>query len=367
MSPHRPGTRPRPGPAALLPAAALLGALLASPPARAGNEKCLVCHGREGFGQTLPDGSFESLYVDADELAHSIHGGWACEDCHADVTEIPHQPPEPVSCTRCHYAGNDRGAPDDVDYDAYKASVHGRLAAAGDPRAPACQDCHGSHDVFPAIDGRSSIARKNIPKTCGRCHMDVYAEYSRSVHGTAVESGKAPEAAVCTDCHGEHAIEATDKEESEVSPTHLAETCAKCHASVPLMSKYGIPADRVTTYEETYHGVANRFGSTVVANCASCHGVHEILPSSDPRSPINKANIAQTCGKCHEDVNENYTEGSIHVDPHSRDSGILYWITLFFTVLTTGTMAALIAHILLDLNYRLRQRRRGHGRHPSGA
>ena len=32
-------------------------------------------------------------------------------------------------------------------------------------------------------------------------------------------------------------------------------------------------------------------------NCASCHGFHKILPSSDPKSTVNTKNLGQTCGQ----------------------------------------------------------------------
>ena len=48
-----------------------------------------------------------------------------------------------------------------------------------------------------------------------------------------------------------------------------------------------------------FTGSALRAGQLAVANCASCHGVHDILPSSDPRSHVSSANLPNTCGKCH--------------------------------------------------------------------
>ena len=34
-------------------------------------------------------------------------------------------------------------------------------------------------------------------------------------------------------------------------------------------------------------------------DCASCHGFHGILPSTDPKSRTNPKNLARTCGACH--------------------------------------------------------------------
>ena len=58
-------------------------------------------------------------------------------------------------------------------------------------------------------------------------------------------------------------------------------------------------ADRVKTFFESYHGLAAQYGSTVAANCRSCHGYHKILPSSDPDSMIHPTHLVETCGNCH--------------------------------------------------------------------
>ena len=335
-----------------------------SAPAWAQVAKCTICHAKTDLKKTLPSGQVVSLYVDEARLGHSAHGNKACTDCHADVQEIPHsKTPEPVDCTRCHFKANQAGAPTDVDYGAYRNSVHGRLAAKGDPRAPTCQSCHGDHQVFGADDPRSKIARANVPETCGTCHLDAYNEYIDSAHGQGVKSGQAPDAAICTDCHGEHdIIEPTDPN-SKAYASHVSESCARCHDALPLMSKYGIEVEQVATYAESYHGLANHFGSVTVANCASCHGWHDIRSPDDPKSSVNPAHIAETCGKCHEGTNANYTAGKMHVDAQNPDAGIIYWVAQFFKWLTISTMVALLAHIFLDLNYRAREARKRSHRH----
>ncbi len=72
--------------------------------------------------------------------------------------------------------------------------------------------------------------------------------------------------------------------------------------------------NRVSTYIDSYHGLAAEGGSVVAANCSSCHGVHNILPSSDPHSTINHANLDATCGKCHKGVTQKFTQTKVHLD-----------------------------------------------------
>ena len=159
-----------------------------------------------------------------------------------------------------------------------------------------------------AADSKSSIFKFNVPKTCGTCHSSVEREFRASTHGQAIARGQW-QAPVCTDCHGIHSIQSHKDPTSPVSAQNLAEgTCARCHEGVRLSREFGFEAGRVSTYMASYHGLASQRGSTVVANCASCHGVHNILPSSDPHSTVSAANLVKTCGQCHVGATQSFGE-----------------------------------------------------------
>jgi nitrate/TMAO reductase-like tetraheme cytochrome c subunit len=51
-------------------------------------------------------------------------------------------------------------------------------------------------------------------------------------------------------------------------------------------------------------------GLVVSATCNDCHGAHLILPPDSAESTINRANIAETCGKCHAGVLETFDQSS---------------------------------------------------------
>ncbi len=353
---------------ALLVTAALAGGS-AAPPSRAATpapppaaevRQCGICHGRPEFKQVDADGTVRTLWVDERQLATSVHAKWHCIDCHADVDRIPHPARlAPVNCQRCHFPGNPVGAPEEVNYEGYLKSVHGRLRQAGNAKAPACQDCHGAHGVSKHTEVTALVHPRNVPKTCGRCHVQTFAEYITSAHGVALLQNGNIEAPSCSSCHGEHGILPAKEDASPVSATHIPETCSNCHGMTAFNLRYGIPINPVRTFRHTFHGIANELGSTRVANCASCHTAHNVLAASDPRSSVNPANIPATCGKvgCHPGANANYARGRFHIDPSTRDAGIIYWVALFFKILTFSTLAALGAHILLDLVKKLRQRR----------
>lgn len=319
-------------------------------------QKCLICHGKPDLKKVLPSGKVISLYVDQDVLARSVHAKRRCEECHTDITTIPHKGAiQKVDCQHCHYKGSPMEVPQPERYVEYENSVHGQALKAGNPKAPACQDCHGGHDVFPPADPESHVNKLQVPKTCGRCHLKEYADYAKGVHGKGLLAGNL-DMPSCTDCHGEHTIYAPSDERSSVYATHVPNTCSKCHASKEIVGKYGVNPEQVVTYKESFHGIATEFGEKKAANCASCHGYHDILPEDDPESPIYVKNIPKTCGKCHPNANINYAKGRIHVNPHSPSAGIVYYISTFFKYFTTLVILGLIIHILLDIYRRVRAR-----------
>jgi hypothetical protein len=120
------------------------------------------------------------------------------------------------------------------------------------------------------------------------------------------------------------------------------------------MDKYGITTTQVDTYRDSFHGIAQQYGSRTVADCASCHGVHNILPSTDPNSTIHLDNIPATCGKCHPGANINFARGTIHIEPKNPEAGIVYYVSMFFKWLTISVMIGLLIHIALDLYRKVR-------------
>jgi cytochrome b subunit of formate dehydrogenase len=239
----------------------------------------------------------------------------------------------------------------------YETSVHGVALASGNQMAATCSDCHGPHDLKKASDPTSRVNKWNVAETCSRCHLDVTKTYNESIHGKARQKGNG-DAPTCTDCHGEHQIYAPSDPRSRVAAKNVStQVCAVCHNSVQLNQKYGMPSERFLSFADSYHGLASRSGSVEVANCASCHGVHNIKPSSDTTSTINPANLAATCGRCHPGANKNFARGAVHVNV-ARDSGngILYWIRTIYISLIVIVVGGMFLHNFLDFLKKTRHR-----------
>ena len=406
----------------LLLTTASLHAAAKQPPKPTADE-CLACHSDASLTHDV-NGKPVSLHVDPQHFKDSIHGSmFTCVDCHTDVTSAAHETtPKKISCATCHadeQAAYDRsfhgkavqggnsnaatcvdchGSPHEllpasdpksrvhhtnipatcgachsqkfVMQDggqsaqmvaSYEQSVHGHAVAAGSEKAAVCTDCHGTHEILDAKDAKSPIFKFNVPITCGKCHDQISKEFQQSIHGQAIAKANW-QAPVCTDCHGIHSIKSHLDPNSPVNGQNLAQaTCARCHEGMRLSQEFGVEGRRETTYLASYHGLAARGGSQIVANCASCHGTHSIFPSTDPRSTINRANLARTCGQCHPGVTENFTNAKVHVDaPLSADVGskAVRWIRRFYLSMIFAVIGGMLLHNFLIWRAKLIARRK---------
>jgi cytochrome b subunit of formate dehydrogenase len=266
-------------------------------------------------------------------------------------------------CISCHGNHRDKTGPTSEFIKAYEQSVHANALKNGNGDAANCVDCHSSHDMQKASDPVSKVNKKNIPSTCEQCHSSEVKVYHTSIHGKAFSSGNNA-APVCTDCHGEHKILAPKDPNSPVSKLHVSEqVCSPCHSSVKMSEKFGLPTGRSKTFFDSFHGLAVKAGSTEAANCASCHGFHDILPSSDPHSRVNKKNLAKTCGTCHPGANENFAVGAVHVTATAdSEDDLIYFVSNLYIVLIVVTIGSMAVHNGLDF-VRKSQRRLRHRRH----
>jgi nitrate/TMAO reductase-like tetraheme cytochrome c subunit len=89
----------------------------------------------------------------------------------------------------------------------------------------------------------------------------------------------------CTDCHADVSAQKLPHPE-KLKPVN----CAVCHDKA------------VAEYAGTVHGLARKGGNAVAANCADCHGTHDITRSKDSTSRTNHVNLVTTCTRCHGDA-----------------------------------------------------------------
>jgi hypothetical protein len=363
-------------------ACSILLLVFLSPTARAQTD-CLSCHG----DVTMQDAAGHNVGVDGNVFHSSVHSDLGCSACHSSITAYPHPDhPQAVKCVSCHA---DEAA-------ALVGSVHEH--SANQP----CTTCHGTaHAILPKDNPKSAVYPLNIPATCGKCHGDaamakqhhlanVYPQYMDSIHGYAVSQEGLLVAANCESCHGSHHILSHTNPLSPTYKTAIPATCGKCHAGIRAQYMAGVhgtalaagnlnapsctdchtahtigqPTNaqstpmcgschqaQLSTYRDTFHSQVSNLGSYVeVARCSDCHGEHGILPASDPRSPVNPANLVKTCGRCHQGANAGFVKYSPHANPHNRKtSPVLYYIRVFMVLLISGVMTFFLLHSLLWL------------------
>jgi len=316
---------------------------------------CRTCHDEES----------EDYTVHGREKVGDCGDIPSCANCHGDHNVLPssvkaslvHPTNLPTTCGKCH---------DDLDMikkhellldhpiDIYENSVHGKATTGGIYVAATCNDCHStggtSHKIFSPGHPESSINHFNIPNTCGACHKGVEADFWDGIHGKLVARGET-DAPICTDCHGEHGIITPDDPRSPVSKARVAEaTCSPCHESTRLNQKYGVQASRLPSFVDSYHGLKSKSGDTHVANCASCHGVHRVLSSSDSTSTIHPNNLQKTCGECHPGITATLANTPIHGMSgnglHTPLADIIEKIYIIAIIVIIGLM---VIHWILDL------------------
>jgi predicted CXXCH cytochrome family protein len=203
----------------------------------AGKDSCFDCH-RVMEGMSL-------------KFTNDIHFAKAisCANCHGGDANEPNQniamnasrgfkvrvtrQGVPKFCGRCHSDTNVMSKYElqpRVDQLArYRASVHGKLLAAGRKRAAECVDCHGVHDARPVSDPLSSASPQRISKTCAKCHAPAAEAFANSRHGRVFVNPRRPG---CTVCHSAHDTQPATTA-MLAGPTSV---CVRCHrpGSPPL-------------------------------------------------------------------------------------------------------------------------------------
>jgi hypothetical protein len=325
------------------------------------NQTCFACHATPGMQTTLASGEALYLTVDPQVYNDSVHGkmGYACVQCHTNITGYPHPPLTARShreltlalyrsCQACH----------PTMFQEVLDSVHQKALAAGNTDAAVCTDCHGAHDIQPPDEPRS-----RIPKTCEKCHSQIYNQYKDSVHGAALIGDGNPDVPSCIDCHQVHSIQGPSNSAFRL---YSPEICAKCHANDRLMAKYGISTDVFQTYVADFHGTTTTLFQAVTEGqapntpvCIDCHGVHDIMAVNNANSPVIKQNILGTCQKCHPDATTSFPNAWLdHYIPSPQHAALVYYVNLFYRTLIPSLIGGMALFVLVDGSRRIVNRRR---------
>ncbi|MFH0774924.1 MAG: cytochrome c3 family protein [bacterium] len=395
----------------------LVALFLGLPVAAQNNEKCFMCHSPL-LKKISPAGKEISLFVDKGSFAKSTHSKLTCTKCHKDIKLDPmmHKPPKynpanacischkmneskhgtsGISCIKCHFSGVQSHKFGKDGSNKFCLSCHKMVADAGvhgsltclhchkeihkDLKSQSCTACHQtmksySHktvDCF-ACHSDETVCRENdqivATKTshnivsrvdCAKCHFkenqlglpkaDPDTEYKGSIH--CAEGNK--DTPDCKYCHGKL------HEPSKTIDT--LKLCSTCHSDEKKMAKYGLSTYPVTSYKESFHGIAQKYGQKGMPVCTDCHNTHDIRSKNDPKSSINKANVPGICAKCHKTAHPNFAVNLVHLKPQpkgSLDSMLVFWINTFYIyLLIPGVIGGMMIHVSLNLFRSLRSKK----------
>jgi uncharacterized protein with PIN domain len=309
------------------------------------NVECGTCHTAE-----------EDLH------AKSLHGKAVsrgdplaprCKDCHGVHNILPAKNPRstvaalqiPFLCGKCHREGTpvqrQRTIHQDHILENFSESIHGEgLLKKGLVVAPNCASCHTPHSILPHNDPASSIARRNIARTCTQCHAQIETVHRKIIKGELWER-EANVLPACVDCHQPHKVRKVfytqgmaDKdclrchENSELASSkdgrslfvrtdqlshsrHSKISCSQCHSGVNAShlrpcETIAQPVDCASCHAEIGQEYQkSRHGQLVAKNdpnapiCKECHGTHGVLGRTDPKSLTFPTNVPDLCANCH--------------------------------------------------------------------
>lgn len=174
-----------------------------------------------------------------------------------------------------------------------------------------------SRALLPAMDATNS---------CVTCHAGLSDTKLRVPAKDFLGSVHRDERIGCVGCHG------GDPRDSTVGahaialgftphPAHseIAGMCGSCHSDASFMRRLNarISIGQEAMFRLSLHGKLSESGDDRAPNCAVCHGKHDILPPSSPRSPVNRLNVAKLCSSCHSDP-ERMVRYNLRTDQFSK-------------------------------------------------
>lgn len=305
---------------------------------------CVLCHKHRGLSRIDENGNFRLFYINEALFEEGPHVRVKCMDCHRDINKVPHDPARKVDCTtECHLTepSGQKNFSHKPVADLLAKSVHGKLDVDGNAKKneqdyPGCKDCHEEPLYRPLsfFKGKShGVSERGISR-CKTCHRT--GKFAESFY--------------------KHV---TSRLQKMRKPSEIVGICAKCHGDKEFQQRHKLD-DVVTSYKETYHWKAIRFGSEETPDCMDCHvvkgeGVHFIEGKESPTSASNKNNVATTCrtSECHAKAGAQLADFRVHVTYDKDKYPMEYYMLKFFTALMAGVMYFFLILIILELLRRL--------------
>ncbi len=315
-----------------------------------GRVNCGTCHATEQEEHS------KSLHGQA--LARGDQLAPRCTDCHGTHDILPgadkNSPVSPLripfTCGKCHQEGapvqQRRVIHQDHILENFSESIHGEgLLKKGLIVAPNCASCHTAHSIRPHTDPASSIARKNIVRTCTKCHAEIELVHRKIIKGELWEK-EANVLPACVDCHQPHKVRkvfytqgmadkdclrchekkdiraSDDRRSLTVNAEEVARSkhgkiaCSQCHSDVN--ASHVRPCETIAKavdcsschaevgqlFTASIHGKLSAKQDPNAPTCKECHGTHGVMGKENPGSPTFATNVPDLCARCHREGNK---------------------------------------------------------------
>ena len=149
-------------------------------------------------------------------------------------------------CADCHFANPTSPRQDHLQQ--WDRSPHSRNNVG-------CEKCHGGNpaefesflahrDILVSSNPQSKVNRRNLPATCGGCHVGPFVAFQDSRHYQLLQTGS-NDGPTCSTCHG-------DNDGRLLSAKALASQCNQCHGPGDQAPR----AERARLVREQYEGLS---------------------------------------------------------------------------------------------------------------
>lgn len=234
---------------------------------RAMRAACSSCHYEPPIPETDPHADSVSCAA-----CHEPHAILSSEDERASTNVLN----QATTCGACHQEqaaawkedAHGRATPE-------VATPGGRVPeGASRAEAPACTGCHGAHGMVRPSD---AAFRLEMIARCSHCHEQYRESFADSYHGQAAALGS-DAVATCNDCHGSHGVYPASDPRSSVSQTNLLGTCRQCHASATAgFTRFQPHADHSDRERYPYVYWAYHLMTALLVGTFTLFGIHTVL------------------------------------------------------------------------------------------
>ena len=158
------------------------------------------------------------------------------------------------------------------------------------------------------IKGNTLFLQKEKEDQCIACHLEIGDKLAKIANDfkNSIHYAKGIR---CVNCHGGDATSedmdvAMSKEKGFIGVPKREvsfKLCVKCHADQDVMKSYGakLPTDQLAKLQKSVHSGLMIGKNEMIADCITCHGIHDIVPVKNPLSRVYPTRIPSLCGSCH--------------------------------------------------------------------